>query len=85
MNPVLAAILAIGAIVNASLYFIFVFITATQTHNLPALYGVIIATGVTYLSYAAQLMFSVSSIGRLLVFASVGLGIIAGALLLVGV
>jgi hypothetical protein len=82
MNPVTAALLGLGAIVNASIYFVLVFVTAVNTRHTPAMYVDIVAVGVTYLSFTIQLL-NRMVLGEFLVLLSIFFGAVAGLLLLV--
>jgi len=83
VNPIAMAILAAGAIVNASLYFVLVFLAALHANNMPALYFDMTAVGITYLSFIAQLAQLDRMYTVLLVLMSVLTGGFAGVLLLV--
>ena len=82
MNPATAALLALGAIANASIYFVFILIVSIDTNHPHAMYADIFAVGVTYLSFTVQLLNRVV-LGTFLVVASVLAGAFAGILLMV--
>lgn len=82
MNPVTMALLALGALANATLYFVLVFLAAIHTGHLHAMYFDIVAVGITYLSFTAQLL-NRMLLGVFLVVASILAGAFAGILLLV--
>lgn len=82
MNPITIALLAFGAVANASIYFVLVFLAAASTGHPHAMYADIIAVGITYLSFTVQLLNRVV-LGTFLVVASVLAGTFAGVLLLV--
>ena len=84
MQPLQTAFLAAGAIVSANVYFVLVFVVALAASNHLAVYDDLAAVGVTYLSFAAQIMFPTRMLlGGLLVVGSIALGAAAGILLLV--
>lgn len=86
MNP-LMYIIGAGVMINSALYLIFVFIAAIALHRNPALWAVITATGVSYLSYYAQALVLAGKLGYsvtvALVLLSITFALAAGLLLLV--
>lgn len=71
----------VGALINSALYLVLVFVAGLAAHNHAVVNVDIAAIGVTYLSYTAQITGIMPQVSNALVFLSIGLGVIAGILL----
>lgn len=86
MNPA-SFVLATGLLINSAIYFVLVFVAALLLNRHLAMVVVLIAVGVTYLSYYAQLANILLQhrlvlwLSGLLVLASIVLGALAGLML----
>jgi hypothetical protein len=72
-----------GVYINSALYLSAVFVTGLVTGNVPARDAAIVAMGLTYISYFAQIAALSRSIAIFAVLASILAGFAAGILLLV--
>lgn len=81
MNP--QTILATGLLLYGALYLAGVFVAGIAWHNTAAVLVALACAGATYLSYFAQLAAQLSDKTRtVIVYATIGLGALAGIVLI---